>query len=56
VPTIARTTSAWARALAEICDEEKNEEWVEELLEKLKAAGSMVRIELEVCACYVFEY
>lgn len=56
VPTIARATSTWARALAEICDEEKNEEWVEEFLEKVKASGSMVRIELEVCACHTFDY
>jgi hypothetical protein len=47
-PTIADSVASWAGALGEICDDESNEDWTEELLEKVKASGSMIRIELEV--------
>lgn len=47
MPTIASTTTAWARALGEVAEEESNEEWVEELLERAKGAGNMIRVELE---------
>ena len=48
VPNIAGATAAWARALKNICDMDENEEWVDELLERCKSAGSMLRLELEV--------
>jgi hypothetical protein len=48
VPNIASATAAWARALKNICDMDENEDWVEELLERVKSAGSMLRLELEV--------
>jgi hypothetical protein len=48
VPTIAGATASWARALKSICDIDENEDWVEELLERVKNAGSMLRLELEV--------
>jgi hypothetical protein len=48
VPTITNAVTAWAEALTKICDEETNEEWIEEMLERVKGAGSMIRLELLV--------
>jgi hypothetical protein len=48
VPTIADSVASWAGALGEICDDDCNEAWTEQFLEKAKASGSMIRIELEV--------
>jgi hypothetical protein len=48
VPTIANAVASWAEALTQICDEGTNEEWTEEMLERVKQAGSMIRLELLV--------
>jgi hypothetical protein len=38
VPDIAKVVIAWCRSLCEIADDDRNEQWTETLLERLKAA------------------
>jgi hypothetical protein len=46
--TISGCVTAWCRALAELLDDENNEEWTEGLLERLKDAWSRLRLFIEV--------
>jgi hypothetical protein len=48
VPAIAASVAAWARALDEIVGKDENEEWTEELLEKIKESGGRLKIVLQV--------
>jgi len=48
VPAVAGTVSCWVKALAELLEDDNNETWTDELLEKLKSSWSKLRIFLEV--------
>ena len=49
VPAVASCVGAWARALDELVGKDENEEWTEELLERIKEGGGRLKIVLQVC-------
>jgi hypothetical protein len=48
VTTVATVVQAWVRSMTQLLDDSEREDWTEALLERLKAAGSRLRISLEV--------
>ena len=47
VPDVARAVVAWCRSLCELAEDDSNEEWTEQLLEKLKSSH-ILKILLDV--------
>jgi len=48
VPAVAGVVKAWSEAAAQLLEDDNNEEWTEEVLDKLKESGSRLRLVLEV--------
>ncbi|KEZ43545.1 hypothetical protein SAPIO_CDS4458 [Scedosporium apiospermum] len=47
VPAVAGVVKAWSEAAAQLLEDDNNEEWTEEVLDKLKESGSRLRLVLE---------
>ncbi|KLU85512.1 hypothetical protein MAPG_04535 [Magnaporthiopsis poae ATCC 64411] len=45
---VAGAVETWAKALTELLDDEKNEQWTEKLLEKLKESWSRLKVFVDV--------